>query len=100
MEDEKAYELLIGIIIVLIAFNYLYSGTAFYSSLIIFIALVGVIFFIRGVIEWFFGRGTHSMLVGAAICFTLMVLFNGFSVVLNVFNILVATIMGILTTLI
>lgn len=92
MDDAKAYELLIGIFIVFLVFNYLYSDLTLYTVLFGFVALVGVIFFLRGIVAWAFGKGTDSMWIGAAICFMLIILFNGFNVIISAFNLIMAVI--------
>lgn len=100
MDDAKSYELLIGIFIVFIMFNYLYPGTAFYTMLFGVVALVGVIFFLRGTVAWIFGKGTGSMWIGAAICFMLIILFNGFNVIISAFNLVLAAIAFIVVSIV
>lgn len=92
MKDAKAYELLIGIFIVFMVFSYLYPGSTFYAILLGFAALTGVIFFLRGIVEWIFGKGTGSMWIGAAICFLLIILFNGLGIVISTFNLVMTLI--------
>ncbi len=81
--ETLGYQITLGIFLVLLIFQYLYQGSAVYAYLLVFSAVVGVLFLIKGVWDLFLKEELHALWTGAAICLIIILFFDGLPVVLG-----------------
>ncbi|NYZ79839.1 hypothetical protein H0N95_01145 [Candidatus Micrarchaeota archaeon] len=90
MDDDSFYELTLGFVIVFLGLNYIIPGAQLVGALFALVALVAVFFFLKGCVEFVFGRGTSHLMMGAAMCFAIIVLFGGSNAVLGAFHLILS----------
>ena len=81
MDVDTGYELVLGMIIVFLVFNYLSPGV--YTGLVFLAGLVGAFYLVYGVLDFVRGNGVSNFWAGVMIIVILAVLFKGMQVVLN-----------------
>jgi len=86
MKDNQFYELAMGAIILFLAMNFMLPGSWFLGLLFIGFAITAVAFFIRGTIEFIFGKGTDHLLMGVSLIFIIILLFNGTALIQSIFR--------------
>ncbi|MEM0372397.1 MAG: hypothetical protein QXO69_00945 [archaeon] len=86
MDDSTFFEFTLAFIIAFLGLNYIIPGAYFVSFLFSCVALVAVFFFLKGCAEFVFGKGTSRLLMGAAMCVVIIVLFGGTNAVLGAFR--------------
>jgi hypothetical protein len=97
MNDDAFSELMLGAVIIGIAFTWLYPGSALLSVGVVALSLMGVFFLLKGVIELLRGKGTSHFWMGTAMLLTVIILFkSGMGTVMGIFNALGAVISSII----
>ena len=90
MDEETIYEFAIALVIIFMAFNYLYPGAAFFTTLITAIALLGVVLFIKGLIQYVAGKNKENIWAGTILIMLVVILFGGLPTVINAFKFVAA----------
>jgi hypothetical protein len=88
MDEGTLAELALGMVMVFGVFMYLYPGTQMMGFLIAAAAFVGVIYFVRGVIEFALGKPGGIINFWAGVVFIVMVilLYGGMPYVMKMFS--------------
>jgi len=90
MDDETIYEFAIALVIIFGAFNYLYPGAAFFATLVTAVALIGVILFVKGLLQYLAGKNKENVWAGAILILFVVILYGGLPTVINAFKLIAA----------
>ena len=94
MDDETIYEFAIALVIIFGAFNYLYPGAAFFATLVTIVALIGVILFVKGLLQYLAGKNKENIWAGAILIVFVVILYGGLPTVVNAFKFVLAFVLG------
>ncbi len=89
-KDKKVsagVQLALGIFIVFSILNHLYSGAAFYVTLLTLAAFLSVFLVLKGIWDYFVHGDLDHFWSGSAIALILVLFFNGLSLVLGAFGV-------------
>ena len=81
MNEEKAFELTLGMLFVFLIMGHVYGNVTVLPLLVIFAAFVGAFYLVRGAIEFFLQKGYTNFWVGVMIFMVLALFFNGLPVI-------------------
>jgi len=90
MDEETIFEAAIALVIIFMAFNYLYPGAAFFTTLITITAVVGVLMFLKGVFQYLAYKNKENLWAGAILVVMVIILFGGLNTVLDAFKFVAA----------
>lgn len=90
MDDETVYEFAIALVIIFGAFNYLYPGAAFFTTLVTVVALIGVVLFVKGLLQYLAGKNKENIWAGAILIMLVVILYGGLPTVINAFKFIAA----------
>jgi len=94
MDDETIYEFAIALVIIFGAFNYLYPGAAFFATLVTAVALIGVVLFLKGLLQYLAGKNKENIWAGAILVIFVVILYGGLPTVINAFKFIAAFVLG------
>lgn len=84
--QNSGTQIILGIIVILAIFNYLYYGTELYGTLLTLAGFIGVLLLIKGVWDYFIHGILTTFWTGSGVCIALILLFDGLQIVLNAFS--------------
>ena len=90
MDEETIYEFAIALVIIFGAFNYLYPGAAFFTTLVTAVALLGVVLFVKGLLQYLAGNNKENIWAGAILIMFVVILYGGLPTVINAFKFIAA----------
>lgn len=94
MDEETIIEFAIALVIIFGAFNYLYPGAAFFTTLVTITALLGVLLFLKGVVQYLIGKNKENIWAGAILIMLVVILYGGLQTVINAFGFVAAFVLA------
>jgi hypothetical protein len=94
MDEETIYEFAIALVIIFGAFNYLYPGAAFFATLVTAVALLGVVLFVKGLLQYMAGNNKENIWAGAILVIFVIILYGGLPTVINAFGFIASFVLG------
>lgn len=99
MDENMAVRAIIAVFAVLLILNYVFPGASFFAYLVYILAIVAVLFLLRGIFEVLTGHDDVSLYAGIGVILILILFFNGFSVVMGAISFVSSVILTILSIL-
>lgn len=94
MDEETIIEFAIALVIIFGAFNYLYPGAAFFTTLVTITALLGVLLFLKGVVQYLIGKNKENIWAGAILIMLVVILYGGLQTAINAFGFVAAFVLA------
>jgi hypothetical protein len=94
MDEETIIEFAIALVIIFGAFNYLYPGAAFFTTLVTITALLGVLLFLKGVVQYLIGKNKENIWAGAILIMLVVILYGGLQTSINAFGFVAAFVLA------